>query len=102
MSLKKFNDLSPLAQHLLQLVLAAFVVGVAWATMAQQLEDVKQDANANTKNVQGIQEQVHEVQRAQAVIQTKLDAAAERNKEFRNDARAALERILDKLDRNIP
>ncbi len=99
MPFSKFNALSPIIQHIIQLGAAFVFVVVAYVTMTRDIEVLQAGALEDKKNAEEMTATVNAIKTEQAVIKENLRGEAEKAREFRERADKTLDRILEKLDK---
>lgn len=98
MPLSKFNSLTPVVQHLIQLVVVAFLAGVTYTTMNSDINLLQVSAAESKTVVTELSKDVSTIKTEQAVMKTEISAEQRRSEDFRQRTDKALDRILKKLD----
>ncbi len=99
MPFSKFNALSPVIQHMIQMGAAFVFVVVAYVTMARDIEVLQAGALEDKKSAEKLTATVNAIKTEQAVIKENIRGEAEKAREFRERADKTLDRILEKLDK---
>jgi hypothetical protein len=97
MPVKQFNALSPIIQHLMQMVVAAFFVGMVYMAVTKDIEALQVWAGEAKANTATVTTTMNAIAVQQAVIKTKLEAEQRRSQDFRASTTKILDRILSKL-----
>lgn len=85
------------ARHALALGLA-IVAGVVYGTLIYaQVGATEEKAEANEQKIEAIRATLGGINTKQQVIINKIEGEKERSKDFRDDTRSALDRILQRL-----
>ncbi len=98
MPVSKFNRLSPIIQHLIQLGVVAFLAGVTYTTMNSDIHLLQVSAAESKTVVTELSKDVSTIKTEQAVMKTEISAEQRRSQDFRQRTDKALDRILKKLD----
>ncbi len=89
------SKLSPLARHLLSMLAVVVALGIPGLFA---LGGATENLAATEKRVDTVEEKLDNFSLNQAAMQARLEAMDKNSKEFREETRRSLERILDKLD----
>lgn len=85
--------------------LAASIIGVAitggigWGSLQAEMKNTKDYIKRQSEQNESLRRDVNKLHRRQGVIKEKVDNLDEKQKQFREDTKESLRRILDGLNR---